>query len=81
ELALLCPGMVTPKYKKVECYILGLIEDIQGKVTASKLTNIEEAIRMAHDLMDQFVHLKISRDQTQQRSHTYTLKNTTYKKR
>ncbi|GJV66439.1 reverse transcriptase domain-containing protein [Tanacetum coccineum] len=32
--------------------------DIQGNVTSSKLTRIQEAIRMAHDLMDQVIPSK-----------------------
>ncbi|GJU83664.1 putative reverse transcriptase domain-containing protein [Tanacetum coccineum] len=32
---------------------IGLTDDIQGNVTSSKPTRIQEAIRMAHDLMDQ----------------------------
>ncbi|GJW84764.1 hypothetical protein Tco_0157909 [Tanacetum coccineum] len=52
EVALLCPTMVTPEYKKIERYIWGLPDDIQGNVTSSKPTKIQEAIRIAHDLMD-----------------------------
>ncbi|GJT96272.1 putative reverse transcriptase domain-containing protein [Tanacetum coccineum] len=45
--------MVTPKYKKIEMYIWGLTNDIQGNVTSSKLTKIQESICMDHDLIDQ----------------------------
>ncbi|GKA51787.1 reverse transcriptase domain-containing protein [Tanacetum coccineum] len=41
ELAQLCPGMVMSEEKKIEWYI-----------TSSKPTKIQEAVRMAHDLMD-----------------------------
>nr|GEW33318.1 putative reverse transcriptase domain-containing protein [Tanacetum cinerariifolium] len=58
ELALLCPGMVTPEYKKDKCYIRGHTEDIQGKVTSAKLAKIHEAIRMAHNLMDQVARIR-----------------------
>ncbi|GJX86002.1 hypothetical protein Tco_0336776 [Tanacetum coccineum] len=51
ELALLCPCMVTPEEKKIEQYIWGLTDDIQGNITSSKLTKIQNAIRMAHNLM------------------------------
>ncbi|GJQ99389.1 hypothetical protein Tco_0522374 [Tanacetum coccineum] len=54
--------MVTPEYIKVECYIWGLMEDIQGKVTSSKSTKIQEAIRIAHDLMDRVVRAKVAKD-------------------
>ncbi|GJT23628.1 putative reverse transcriptase domain-containing protein, partial [Tanacetum coccineum] len=61
ELALLCPTMVTPGYNKIDRYIWGLTNDIQGNVTSSKLTRIQEAIRMAHDLMDQVVRSKAAK--------------------
>ncbi|GJY42717.1 hypothetical protein Tco_0430930 [Tanacetum coccineum] len=41
---------------------LGLTEDIQGKVTSSKSTKIQEAIRMAYDLLDQVVRAKVTKD-------------------
>ncbi|GJY17129.1 hypothetical protein Tco_0388620 [Tanacetum coccineum] len=62
ELALLYPGMVMLEYKKAERYIWGLTEDIQGKVTASKPTKTQEAIRLVHDLMDQVVRAKVVKD-------------------
>ncbi|XP_071733907.1 uncharacterized protein [Rutidosis leptorrhynchoides] len=55
ELALMCPTMVTPEYKRIERYIWGLSEDIQGNVMASKPNTIQSAIRMAHELMAQVV--------------------------
>ena len=55
ELSLLCPGMITPEYKKVERYIWGLTPQVQGNVTSSKPAHIQGAIRMAHDLVDQVV--------------------------
>ncbi|XP_071739934.1 uncharacterized protein [Rutidosis leptorrhynchoides] len=55
ELALMCPIMVTPEYKRVERYIWGLSEDIQGNVMSSKPKMIQSAIRMAHDLTMQVV--------------------------
>nr|GEW50226.1 hypothetical protein [Tanacetum cinerariifolium] len=55
ELGLLCLAMVTPENKMIERYIWGFIDNIQGNVTSFKPTRIGEAIRMAHDLMDQVV--------------------------
>lgn len=55
ELALLCPSMVTPEYKRIERYIWGLPSQIQGNVTSSKPSTIQDAVRMAHSLMDQIV--------------------------
>ena len=35
DLAVLCSGMVTPEYKKIERYIWGLAPQIQGMVISS----------------------------------------------
>ncbi|GKC70529.1 reverse transcriptase domain-containing protein [Tanacetum coccineum] len=53
ELALMCPRMVEPKSVKIEAYIRGLSDNIKGEVTSSKPTNLNEAVRMAHKLMEQ----------------------------
>ncbi|GKB27455.1 hypothetical protein Tco_0866856 [Tanacetum coccineum] len=55
ELAVMCPTMVTPEYKKIERYIWGLFEKFQGNVTSSKLTTIHEVVTMAPGLVDQAV--------------------------
>nr|GFB11745.1 hypothetical protein [Tanacetum cinerariifolium] len=51
ELALMYPRMVEPEIVKVDAYIWGLTDNI--KVTSSKPANLNEAVRMAHKLMDQ----------------------------
>ncbi|GJR09615.1 putative reverse transcriptase domain-containing protein [Tanacetum coccineum] len=43
---------VKPKRVKVDAYIRGLIDNIKGKVTSSKPANLNEAVRMAHKLME-----------------------------
>ncbi|GKB66259.1 hypothetical protein Tco_0927671 [Tanacetum coccineum] len=53
ELALMCPRMVELESVKVDAYIRGLSENIKGKVTSSRPTNLNEAVRMAHKLMEQ----------------------------
>ncbi|GKF72779.1 hypothetical protein Tco_0208893 [Tanacetum coccineum] len=53
ELALMCPSMVEPKSVKIEAYIRGLSDNIKGEVTSSKPTNLNEAVCMAHKLMEQ----------------------------
>ncbi|GJR99234.1 putative reverse transcriptase domain-containing protein [Tanacetum coccineum] len=53
ELALMCPRMVEPQSLKFEVYIRGLSDNINGEVTFSKPTNLNEAVRMAHKLMEQ----------------------------
>ncbi|GKA55631.1 putative reverse transcriptase domain-containing protein [Tanacetum coccineum] len=45
--------MVEPESVKIDAYIRGLSDNIKGEVTSSKLTNLIEAMRMAHKLMEQ----------------------------
>nr|GEZ33643.1 reverse transcriptase domain-containing protein [Tanacetum cinerariifolium] len=60
ELALLCPDDVPNKKKKVELYIKGFPEIIKGETTSSRpATN--EAVRMAHALMEQKIKAKNER--------------------
>ncbi|GJV99155.1 putative reverse transcriptase domain-containing protein, partial [Tanacetum coccineum] len=53
ELALMCQRMVEPERVKVDAYIRGLTDNIKGKVTPSKPADLNEAVRMAHKLMEQ----------------------------
>ncbi|GKD62689.1 putative reverse transcriptase domain-containing protein, partial [Tanacetum coccineum] len=53
ELALMCPRMVKPESVKVDAYIRGLSKNIKGEVTSSRPTNLNEAMCMAHKLMEQ----------------------------
>ncbi|GKE43835.1 hypothetical protein Tco_1471119, partial [Tanacetum coccineum] len=53
EFALMCPRMVEPERVKVDAYIRGLTDNIKGEVTSSKPANLNEAVRMAHKLMEQ----------------------------
>ncbi|GKD73659.1 putative reverse transcriptase domain-containing protein [Tanacetum coccineum] len=53
ELALMCPRMVEPERVKVDAYIRGLTDNIKGEVTYSRPANLNEAVRMAHKLMEQ----------------------------
>ncbi|GKE57620.1 hypothetical protein Tco_1496805 [Tanacetum coccineum] len=45
--------MVEPERVKVDAYIWGLTNNIKGEVTSSKPTDLNEAVRMAHKLMEQ----------------------------
>ncbi|GKC96418.1 hypothetical protein Tco_1161860, partial [Tanacetum coccineum] len=45
--------MVEPEIVKVDAYIRGLTDNIKGEVTSFRLANLNEAVRMAHKLMDQ----------------------------
>ncbi|XP_076896781.1 uncharacterized protein LOC143549883 [Bidens hawaiensis] len=55
ELVVLCPQMVNPAYKRIEKYIDGLVPQIQGMVTSSRPTTIQEAIRLAHKLTEKAI--------------------------
>ncbi|GJS44966.1 hypothetical protein Tco_0595087 [Tanacetum coccineum] len=55
ELAVLCPNMVPNTEKLMEAFIGGLLQSIEGNVTASKPQTLEEATNIAHRLMDQII--------------------------
>nr|GEV66803.1 hypothetical protein [Tanacetum cinerariifolium] len=61
ELALLCPDAVPNEKKKVELYIKGLPEIIKGETTSSRPITLNEAVRMAHALMEQKIQSKNKR--------------------
>nr|GFA42439.1 hypothetical protein [Tanacetum cinerariifolium] len=45
--------MVEPERVKVDAYIWGLTDNIKGEVTSSKPANLNEAVRIAHKMMEQ----------------------------
>ncbi|GJU73731.1 putative reverse transcriptase domain-containing protein [Tanacetum coccineum] len=61
ELALLCPDAVPNQKKKVELYIKGLLEIIKGETTSSRPAVLNEAVHMAHDLMEHKIQAKAER--------------------
>ncbi|GJU00260.1 putative reverse transcriptase domain-containing protein [Tanacetum coccineum] len=61
ELALLCPDVVPNEKKKVELYIKELPEIIKGETTSSRPATLNEAVRMAHTLMEQKIQDKAER--------------------
>ncbi|GJR30523.1 hypothetical protein Tco_1106755 [Tanacetum coccineum] len=63
ELVLLCPEMVSEsdEKKKVEAYVRGLPENIKGETTSSRPIVLNEAVRMAHTLMEQKLQAKAER--------------------
>ncbi|GKC20938.1 putative reverse transcriptase domain-containing protein [Tanacetum coccineum] len=56
ELALLCIRMFPEEADKVERYVGGLPDMIQGSVVASKLKTMQEATKMASELMDKKIN-------------------------
>ncbi|GKC92274.1 hypothetical protein Tco_1157716, partial [Tanacetum coccineum] len=53
ELTMLCPKMVLEERDRVEKFIGGLPDNIQGNVIAAEPTRLQDAIRIANNLMDQ----------------------------
>nr|GEW06438.1 hypothetical protein [Tanacetum cinerariifolium] len=53
ELALMFSRMVERERVKFDAYIWGLTDKVKGEVTSSKPVNLNEAVRMAHKLMEQ----------------------------
>nr|GFD16990.1 reverse transcriptase domain-containing protein [Tanacetum cinerariifolium] len=52
ELILLCTRMVPDEENRVERFIEGLPDNIQGNVIAANPTRLQDAIRIANQLMD-----------------------------
>ncbi|GJR49599.1 putative reverse transcriptase domain-containing protein [Tanacetum coccineum] len=61
ELVQLCLEMVPSERKKIEAYIRGLTDNIKGTVIGSKPISLNEAVRMAHALMEQKAQARIER--------------------
>ncbi|GJV54802.1 putative reverse transcriptase domain-containing protein [Tanacetum coccineum] len=53
ELVLLCTIMVLNEEDKVERFVRGLPDNIQGNLIAAEPTKLQDAIRIANNLMDQ----------------------------
>ncbi|GJW83651.1 reverse transcriptase domain-containing protein, partial [Tanacetum coccineum] len=53
ELILLCTKMVPEEEDRVKKFIGGLLNNIQGNVIAAEPTKLQDAIRIANNLMDQ----------------------------
>ncbi|GKF88778.1 putative reverse transcriptase domain-containing protein [Tanacetum coccineum] len=53
--------MVPSKKKKVETYLRGLLENIKGETTSSRPVVLNEAVQMAHTLMEQKLQAKVER--------------------
>ncbi|GKC15254.1 putative reverse transcriptase domain-containing protein [Tanacetum coccineum] len=53
ELVLLCTRMVPNEEDKVERFVGGLHDNIRGNVISAKPTKLQDAVRIANNLMDQ----------------------------
>ena len=56
ELAIMCPGLSVPEYRRIEQYIAGLVPEIAGLVSARDPATMSEAVRSATKM----TNLKIS---------------------
>ncbi|GJW05399.1 putative reverse transcriptase domain-containing protein [Tanacetum coccineum] len=61
ELALMCPELVPTEKKKIEKYIRGFLERINGYITFSKPATLHDAINMAIELVEQAVQGRATR--------------------
>nr|GEU52717.1 hypothetical protein [Tanacetum cinerariifolium] len=61
ELVLLCLNVVPSTKKKIGQYIKGLPSCIKGETYASKTTTLNEAVRMAHGLMEHKIQGHVSK--------------------
>ncbi|GJZ50969.1 putative reverse transcriptase domain-containing protein [Tanacetum coccineum] len=81
ELATLCPTMVLDSKKIMKVFIEGLPQSIEGNVTASKPQTLEEAINIAHRLMDQVTKhtpVQVSSDHKRNFDDRITFNNNNY---
>ncbi|GJU82711.1 putative reverse transcriptase domain-containing protein [Tanacetum coccineum] len=53
ELTMMCTKMVPEEEDRVEKFIRGLPDNIQGNVIAAEPTRLQDAVRIANNLMDQ----------------------------
>ncbi|GJU70943.1 hypothetical protein Tco_1262348 [Tanacetum coccineum] len=74
ELALLCGRMFLEESDKVEKYVGGLPDMIQGSVMASKPKKMQDAVEFAIELMDQKIHTLAERQAKNKRKFEDTSK-------
>nr|GFC53003.1 hypothetical protein [Tanacetum cinerariifolium] len=76
ELALLCGRMFSKESYKVEKYVRGLPDMIHGSVVACKPKTIQEAIKIATELMDKKVRTFVERETASKRKFENTSRTT-----
>ncbi|GKA24103.1 putative reverse transcriptase domain-containing protein [Tanacetum coccineum] len=75
DLALLCVRMFPKESEKVERYVGGLPDMIQGSVVASKPKAMQEATEMASELMDKKINTVVERHAENKRMFENTSRN------
>nr|GFA86236.1 reverse transcriptase domain-containing protein [Tanacetum cinerariifolium] len=76
ELALLCGRMFSEESDKIEKYVGGLPDMIHGSVVASKLKTMQEAIKIATELMDKKIRTFAERETASKRKFENTSRTT-----
>nr|GEZ53812.1 hypothetical protein [Tanacetum cinerariifolium] len=76
ELALLCGRMFSEEADKIEKYVGGLPDMIHGSVVASKPKMMQEAIKIATELMDKKIRTFAERETASKRKFENTSRNT-----
>nr|GFA01394.1 hypothetical protein [Tanacetum cinerariifolium] len=76
ELALLCRRMFSEEADKIEKYVGGLPDMIHGSVVASKPKTMQEAIKIATELMDKKVRTFAERETASKRKLENTSRTT-----
>nr|GEY50912.1 hypothetical protein [Tanacetum cinerariifolium] len=76
ELALLCGRMFFEESDKIEKYIKGLPDMIHGSVVASKPKTMQEAVKIATELMDKKIRTFAERETASKRRFENTSRNT-----
>ncbi|GKE44289.1 putative reverse transcriptase domain-containing protein, partial [Tanacetum coccineum] len=76
ELVLRCTKMVPDEEDRVEKFIGGLPDNIQGNVIAAEPTRLQDAIRITNNLMDQKLKGYATRNaENKRRARAYTVRN------
>ncbi|GKC90731.1 reverse transcriptase domain-containing protein [Tanacetum coccineum] len=75
ELALMCARMFPEESDKIERYVSGLPDMIQGSVIASRPKTMQDAIEMATELMDKKISTLAERQAERKRKFNDTSKN------
>nr|GEY33909.1 putative reverse transcriptase domain-containing protein [Tanacetum cinerariifolium] len=73
-MALMCPDLVPNEKKKIERYMKGFPERINGNITSARPTILHEAVNLARELVEQAVQRKAHHQQNrrQKTARAYT---------
>ncbi|GJT93875.1 putative reverse transcriptase domain-containing protein [Tanacetum coccineum] len=75
ELALMCTKFLADETEKVDKYISGLRDNIHGNVMSARPKTLDDAIKLANDLMDQKLRIYTERQNENKRKSDYSSRN------